>query len=905
MTGGRRTVVVIVAGGVLATSPATAQGPPFVITDSSVVQKPFAALALSRDTLVSTYPRAARELRFRFSIDGRENEFPPGTEHTLYLRPRDGRLVTPLYRFGDEREPPPPPPEESGSSEEGPARVTFRVDLRPVLRQLRSRGRYESRIGAPIRRGDPLHVYVIGEPAPLRWALDSLAPGAPPELRDPDGDGIYEGTLVFETVYTRARAPDGRAVWARTRELSDYPDVESSQRLQDALYRLSLEELSQLVRADGALAAGAKWPGVWTRDVSLSALLSLALVVPDAVRRSLLAKVDASGRIIQDTGTGGSWPVSSDRMVWALAAWEVFAVTGDRDWLRRAFDVVRRSALADLHAVRDPATGLFQGESSFLDWREQSYPRWMQPADIYRSRNLGTNAVHYGAYRVLARMARLLAEPSGAWEEIAATVPTELERQLWLAERGWYGQYRYGRVASTTSPRSDGLGEALSIVTGMVPTERARRLVASAPTMTFGTPTFWPFTAGERFYHNGTIWPFVTAFSTWAAAEAGNTTAVRRGLDALTRATALFLTNKENLVAETGHFEGTALNSDRQLWSVAGTLAATLRVLLGVRLEDDALVFRPVVPPSYGGVRRVHGLRYRGATLDVTVRGAGDGVARATLDGRELPDARLHSAVTGRHAIEITMNERWAPARVHDVAARAAPATPVAHLAGTLLHWRGVADAAQYVVYRDGVARRATPGTAVRVEPPTETLAEFQVAAVSAAGDTSFLSEPVRHIRPGAVLTLRAVADSASAPASRTGSRRPLRLTRTAHRIVTFAVRTARAGPYAIDARYANGSGPVNTDDRVAVRTLLVDGDTAGVLVMPQRGVDRWSDWGWTNVLKVHLGRGAHTVTLAFTPADENMNGRVNTALLDHLRLTPLAPPLRDATRSSSPPSAP
>ena len=30
----------------------------------------------------------------------------------------------------------------------------------------------------------------------------------------------------------------------------------------------------------------------------------------------------------------------------------------------------------------------------------------MQPADIYRSQNLGTNAIHYAAYRVLAEMAR-------------------------------------------------------------------------------------------------------------------------------------------------------------------------------------------------------------------------------------------------------------------------------------------------------------------------------------------------------------------------------------------------------------------------------------------------------------------------------------------------------------------
>ncbi len=39
----------------------------------------------------------------------------------------------------------------------------------------------------------------------------------------------------------------------------------------------------------------------------------------------------------------------------------------------------------DLHFVREETFGtyLMRGESSFLDWREQTYPRWMEPVDIY------------------------------------------------------------------------------------------------------------------------------------------------------------------------------------------------------------------------------------------------------------------------------------------------------------------------------------------------------------------------------------------------------------------------------------------------------------------------------------------------------------------------------------------
>ena len=174
---------------------------------------------------------------------------------------------------------------------------------------------------------------------------------------------------------------------------------------------------------------------MWTRDVSLSTVLALAIVAPDATRRSLMAKVDSAGRIIQDTGTGGSWPISSDRMVWTLAAWEVYAATGDSAWLRSSYAIIRRSAEADLHAVRDETSGLFAGESSFEDWREQSYPRWMQPADIYRSQNLGTNAIHFAAYRVLGAMARALGEPSARWDSTATGIQQAMTKLLWPMKR--------------------------------------------------------------------------------------------------------------------------------------------------------------------------------------------------------------------------------------------------------------------------------------------------------------------------------------------------------------------------------------------------------------------------------------------------------------------------------------
>lgn len=855
----------------------------FTVTDTSVRQGRFEAVALSRDSIVSTYPRSGREMQFRFSIDAQDNEFRPGTQHTVYIRPTEGRIVSPLYVFGEESPPADPTPEAYPTSEEGVAQVTIRLDMRAVLRSFARTGAYDPPEGPPIARRD-FHVYVIGMPEPLDWDASRLRPGSPAELTDPDGDSIYAVTLPVEAQYTRPRDAAGRGIWARRGDLSAFPELRSPSRLVDALYRMSLEELQQLVREDGALSAGAKWPGVWTRDVSYSSVLALAIVAPDAVKRSLLAKVDSAGRIIQDTGTGGSWPVSTDRMTWALAAWELYAVTGDRDWLRRAYDVIRRSAEADLHAIVDPRTGLATGETSFMDWREQSYPRWMEPTDIARSAAVGTNVVHYATYRILADMAEALGEPAARWSRTADGLRTAINAHLWQPGLGWYASFRYGRDFPSLTPRSDALGEALAIIYGVADSARRARVTARTPMVAFGAPTFWPYIPNMTKYHNGALWPFVNAYWTWAAAEAGNTAAVEHGLASIYRPAALFLTNKENMVARTGHFDGTVLNSDRQLWSVAGNLATQYRVLFGMRFRPDRLAFEPMVPPAYAGERTLSNLRYRGAVLAVTVRGSGDGVASARLDGRPVARAEIPATLTGAHTLEIEMNGRWPAGSIHLVDNHWAPETPVASLRGDSLTWAPVPGAARYTLYRNGRIAASIRETRWALGPAAWR-EEYQVMAVDSTGVPSFLSAPVERMgRAAAVVARPRGAPLERVHAGFTGAGY-VRLTREANTLVEVPVRVPCGGTYDVDMRYANGNGPINTDAKAAIRTLLVDGHPVGVLVMPQRGVNAWEDWGYGTPVRVSLAPGAHTLLVAYTPPDENMDRRENTALLDHLRL--------------------
>ena len=98
----------------------------------------------------------------------------------------------------------------------------------------------------------------------------------------------------------------------------------------------------------------------------------------------------------------------------------------------------------------------------------------------------------------------------------------------------------------------------------------------------------------------------------------------------------------------------------------------------------------------------------------------------------------------------------------------------------------------------------------------------------------------------------------------------------------------AQEGWYGLDIRYPNVNGPVNTENKCAIRTAMVDGKSAGVFVFPQRGSAEWSNWGYSNSLQVFLTKGAHTLRLEYLPANENMNEEVNQAMLDQLRMVRL-----------------
>ncbi|MDE5750590.1 MAG: hypothetical protein K2H87_07470 [Duncaniella sp.] len=651
--------------------------------------------------------------------------------------------------------------------------------------------------------------------------------------------------------------------WTLKNDISTYPRLSTPNRLHEAIYNMGLDEMVNAVEPDTTLRTGKEWAGVWTRDVSYSILLSMAYMQPEASVISLMKKVDPLGRIIQDTGSGGAWPVSTDRQIWCAAAWEVYKVTGDRAWLEYIYPIIRRSLDTDRTAFYDNATGLVKGETSFIDWREQSHPRWMQCADIYNSETLSTSVVHARAWYVLGEVASLLGHKDVARDAYAQAeaIAAAINKYLWMPDKGYYAMYLYGRDNLIANPRAETLGESLAIMWDVAPEDRAVSITENNPTTPFGATIFWPSIADIPSYHNKSLWPWVGAWWGLANAKAGNAAGVMEAFGSVFRPAALFATNKENFNIENGDI-ATELNSSNMLWCLSGNIALTHRILFGLDFEKDGLAFHPFVPEALAAIRTLTGFPYRGALLDITVSGHGSEIKSFKVDGKEQAPFIPASKAKGNMKVEIIMaGNPLRDLRVNHTAQAVSPLTPITWLEGNILHWNPIEYINHYVVLRDGKRVAETRATTYDATLP----GEYQVIGVSDEGIESFASEP-RSTRKRADYSL---GDSHSDKSS----------------VLNIHVTVDAPGDYTVSILYANGNGPVNTENKCAIRTLSVDGERAGLVVLPQRGKENWDDFGWSNTLRVHLTPGTHEFTIDFRPEDENMNIDTNTAVLRGLRI--------------------
>ncbi|MFC0253339.1 MGH1-like glycoside hydrolase domain-containing protein [Massilia consociata] len=695
-------------------------------------------------------------------------------------------------------------------------------------------------------------------------------------------------------------------------EQSGLPRIRTGNLAFDALFALAgaemrLDSVSQI--RDGnynggaaiaceCFATGEKWHYVWTRDLSYAADLGLALLDPQRVRNSLDFKLSGwrkglpiapqvAGKggagedglqIVQDTGSGGSWPVSTDRVTWAFAAEETLrtlAASERAPFAKRALRALSNTIENDRIAAFDRETGLYMGEQSFLDWRDQSYAAWIPNdlASMSSAKALSTNVGHYQALNLAARLAREHGDPARArrYEAWAASLKRAINAQLWLPDAGMYSSLTAGHFDGAPMHKFDWLGQALAIITGIADDERARSILARYPHGPMGAPVIWPQQPDMPVYHNRALWPFVTGYGLRAAAQAGNVAVADAAYESLVRGAALNMSNMENLEWLSGQpllldernpsLIGPVINSRRQLWSVGAYLGMVIENVFGVSVTDDGIRLQPFVTARlrremFGAADDItlHDLRLHGKRIDVRLRlpaaSRDDGyyaVERVLVDGKPAGRTIRLDRLGARNDIEIVLG-KLVPGqqdirRVNDdpYAPHGATFGPREPVIAALQYRAGAATLAiapggagqdvVYSVYRDG--KRVADGLSAGAwtdRTASATACYAVEARFAATGNRSHHSIP-RCVDAGIEIPVtdpRTVSNlEPSPPNARFAAPHLAAWGQPGDRFAVERIDVAAPGTYQVQVRYHNAANQVNLGISGGVKWLAVK-DAAG-----------------------------------------------------------------------------
>ncbi len=661
------------------------------------------------------------------------------------------------------------------------------------------------------------------------------------------------------------------------------PSLRSSVPVLEAMYRMAVHELGQDMTEDGLMLAGAAWSTVWTRDIAYAATLGAALVEPEAVRRSLESRV-RDGIVLQDTGTGGGWPISSDRVVWALGAWTLYLSTGDCDWLAWCAEVLI-ATLAQDDAVLRREGALRAGETSFIDWREQSYPDWMEPADIGASCAFGTNVLHYLARQLLARMLRLLdrKDEAARYAAEAAELAEAIDSSFWSRATCRYGMMR--TADGYLDERTDALATALAVHSGLAG-EHAVQVMRDLPCCLYGTPVFSPYKSGNPdSYHNRAVWPFEEAFVLLAHADQQDTARAGRSMAFMLRAAMAFGTNKENFNAQTGESEGTVQNSDRQLWSVAGMLGLYYYGLFGIQYEGDNLVIAPCVPKGFAGSHWLMGLRIRDMVLNIHLNGYGTEICSMMVNGKPgVPIIPLDTVGTVQVELELNPTDEEEGPATSPMAQEDLPEPQWDEPTRDLLRWKPVPGASSYTVYANGRALTNTAACTYALANHSPHFDEYRVQALSADA-SSCLSRPFECPAEEGVYLLHPyrIGEEGEFEVEK---RQAWLDTRACTAQLDYESVELPAGTYRLRVHYCNATASLRDHDTCALRELRVNGEPAGMVVLPHNTeAGQWEDYSLTAPLTLQLEEGLHRFSLHYTPHCRNSNGSVNQCMVRHMVL--------------------
>jgi hypothetical protein len=194
-------------------------------------------------------------------------------------------------------------------------------------------------------------------------------------------------------------------------------------------------------------------------------------------------------------------------------------------------EVLQNTVETDRQYILDSRDGLYRGETSFLDWRSQTYPQWMvdTPSHIAMSKSLSTNLNHLFTLRALEELT------GEDWQ--STELATAIDTHFWTGS--YYSSFIATELHSQPVHQQDLLATSLAVLElGTHP-----EALTQYPHTEYGAPVIHTQQQLTPIYHNRANWPFVSTYALLAARQSSQGAIFDTHLNALIQGAALNLSN--------------------------------------------------------------------------------------------------------------------------------------------------------------------------------------------------------------------------------------------------------------------------------------------------------------------------------------------------------------------------
>lgn len=244
--------------------------------------------------------------------------------------------------------------------------------------------------------------------------------------------------------------------------------------------------------------AGMDYDTPWTRDAAINVWNGAGLLFPEASKNTLLSVLTEEGEGVRIDGQ--YW----DAIIWAAGAWQYYLYTGDRAFLKLAFQAVGNSLRWFEQREYAADMGLFSGAACYGDgisaYDEEfsscneghsGIDHWWTVNEEKLNKDckgsggiglpmyaLSTNCLYVQAYRIAGQMAgELGVEADESWQKKADALTASINSRFWIEDKGTYGYYLSPLREGLLCDSQEALGLAFAILFDIAGQEQKKKIL--------------------------------------------------------------------------------------------------------------------------------------------------------------------------------------------------------------------------------------------------------------------------------------------------------------------------------------------------------------------------------------------------------------------------------------------